>query len=81
MIEAQLLHYDAWKCYHPSRCFTTSSSVMFVLFFILLPVTQTTLELWVMKFKYMKQQINFNITKMINRLQLTVLLNIITCIQ
>ena len=55
--------------------------VCFVLFFILLPVTQTTLELWVMKFKYMKQQINFNIKKMINRPQLTVLLNIITCIQ
>lgn len=63
LIEAQLLFYFIMQgnlITHPDlhHCLLSCS----VLFFILLPVTQTTVELWVMKFKYMKQQIyiNFN---------------------
>lgn len=63
LIEAQLLFYFIMQgnlITHPDlhHCLLSCS----VLFFILLPFTQTTVELWVMKFKYMKQQIyiNFN---------------------
>lgn len=64
LIEAQLLFYFIMQgnlIPHPDvlhHCLLSCS----VLFFILLPFTQTTVELWVMKFKYMKQQIyiNFN---------------------
>lgn len=64
LIEAQLLFYFIMQgnlIPHPDVLHHRLLSCS-VLFFILLPVTQTTVELWVMKFKYMKQQIyiNFN---------------------